>query len=186
MVAAAEYARQHKVPYFGICYGFQWAVTEYARNVCGLTGANSTEVEPEAEHKIIYKLQDLLGVEDLGGTMRLGAYTCQLKAGSRAAKIYGATEISERHRHRYEFNKSYESCLTDKGLTIAGKTPDGKFVEVAELTDHPWYIAVQYHPEFQSKPLAPHPLFADFVRASFEHRQGRLTRESSSGVAVPR
>jgi CTP synthase len=186
MVAAAEYARQHDVPYFGICYGFQWAVTEYARNVCGLAGANSTEVEPEAEHKIIYKLQDLLGVEELGGTMRLGAYTCQLKAGSRAARIYGATEIQERHRHRYEFNKSYESCLTDKGLTIAGKTPDGKFVEVAELTEHPWYIAVQYHPEFQSKPLAPHPLFADFVRASYDHRQGRLTRGSASGVAVPR
>ena len=186
MLAAAEYARQHKVPYFGICYGFQWMVTEYARNVCGLTGANSTEVEPEAQHKLIYKLQDLLGVEEMGGTMRLGSYVCQLKPGSRAAEIYGATEIRERHRHRYEFNKEYESCLTQGGLTISGKTPDGKFVEVAEISDHPWYVAVQYHPEFQSKPLAPHPLFKDFVRASYEHRQVRLGKGAASGVAVTR
>jgi CTP synthase len=186
MVAAAEYARQHGIPYFGICYGFQWAVTEYARNVCGLAGASSTEVEPQAEHKIIYKLQDLLGVEDLGGTMRLGSYTCHLKPGSRAAQIYGALEIRERHRHRYEFNQAYESCVTQGGLTISGKTPDGKFVEVAEITEHPWYVAVQYHPEFQSKPLAPHPLFADFVRASLEHRDVRKERGSATGVAVPR
>jgi len=186
MVAAAEYARQHKVPYFGICYGFQWMVTEYARNVCGLAGANSTEVEPEAEHKLIYKLQDLLGVEEMGGTMRLGSYVCHLKAGSRAAQIYGTTEIRERHRHRYEFNKEYEGCLSQGGLTISGKTPDGKFVEVAEISDHPWYIAVQYHPEFQSKPLAPHPLFADFVRASYEHKQMRQGKGAASGVAVTR
>jgi CTP synthase len=186
MVAAAEYARKHGVPFFGICYGFQWAVTEYARNVCGLAGANSTEIEPEAEHKVIYKLQDLLGVEELGGTMRLGSYPCALKPGSHAAQIYGASEIRERHRHRYEFNKGYESCLTQAGLTISGKTPDGKFVEIAELTDHPWYVAVQYHPEFQSKPLAPHPLFADFVRASAEHRKTRLGASAGSNVAVPR
>jgi CTP synthase len=186
MVAAAEYARRHNVPYFGICYGFQWMVTEYARNVCGLKTASSTEVDPDTEHKVIYKLQDLLGVEDLGGTMRLGSYPCQLKAGSRAAQIYGATEIRERHRHRYEFNKAYEGCLTEGGLTISGKTPDGKFVEVAELTGHPWYIAVQYHPEFQSKPLAPHPLFADFVRASYENKQARLGRGVASSVAVSR
>jgi CTP synthase len=186
MVAAAEYARAHRVPYFGICYGFQWMVTEYARNVCGLSGANSTEVEPDAQHKLIYKLQDLLGVEEMGGTMRLGSYTCQLKPGSRAAQIYGTNEIRERHRHRYEFNKEYESCLTQGGLTISGKTPDGKFVEVAEISDHPWYVAVQYHPEFQSKPLKPHPLFADFVRASYEHRQMRQGKGAASGVAVTR
>jgi CTP synthase len=179
MVAAAEYARRTGTPYFGICYGFQWAVTEFARNVCGLAGANSTEVDENAEHKVIYKLQDLLGVEELGGTMRLGSYTCQLRPGSRAAQIYGATEIRERHRHRYEFNKAYESCLTDHGLVVAGKTPDGKFVEVAELPDHPWYVAVQYHPEFQSKPLSPHPLFADFVRASLANQRAKR------GEAVP-
>jgi CTP synthase len=182
MVAAAEYARRNGTPYFGICYGFQWAVTEYARNVCGLSDANSTEVEPEAEHKVIYKLQDLLGVEEMGGTMRLGAYTCVLKPGSRAAQIYRATEIHERHRHRYEFNKAYESCLADGGLVISGKTPDGKFVEIAEIPDHPWYVAVQFHPEFQSKPLTPHPLFADFIRASVENRRAR--QQARTGVTV--
>jgi CTP synthase len=185
MVAAAEYARRTGTPYFGICYGFQWAVTEYARNVCGLTAANSTEVDPDTEHKVIYKLQDLLGVDEMGGTMRLGAYTCQLKPGSRAAAIYGATEVLERHRHRYEFNKEYESCLTQGGLDITGKTPDGKFVEIAEIPGHPWYIAVQFHPEFRSKPLVPHPLFADFVRASVENRRARTThRENAVPVAL--
>jgi CTP synthase len=185
MVAAAEYARRTGTPYFGICYGFQWAVTEYARNVCGLAAANSTEVDPDTEHKVIYKLQDLLGVDEMGGTMRLGAYTCQLKPGSRAAAIYGATEVMERHRHRYEFNKEYESCLTQGGLDISGKTPDGKFVEIAEIPSHPWYIAVQFHPEFRSKPLNPHPLFADFVRASVENRRARAThRENAVPVAL--
>jgi CTP synthase len=184
MIAAAEYARRTGTPYFGICYGFQWAVTEYARNVAGLAGANSTEVEAEAEHKVIYKLQDLLGVEELGGTMRLGSYTCALKPGSRAARIYGATEIRERHRHRYEFNKAYEGCLADAGLSISGKTPDGKFVEIAEIPDHPWYVAVQFHPEFQSKPLSPHPLFADFVRASLENRASRRRQAARDGVTV--
>jgi CTP synthase len=171
MLAAAEYARRTGTPYFGICYGFQWAVTEYARNVCGLAGANSTEVDESAEHKVIYKLQDLLGVEELGGTMRLGSYDCELQPGSQAARIYGASTVRERHRHRYEFNRAYESCLTEGGLVISGKTPDGKFVEIAEIPDHPWFVAVQFHPEFKSKPLAPHPLFADFVRASLENRR---------------
>jgi CTP synthase len=171
MVAAAEYARRTRTPYFGICYGFQWAVTEFARNVCGLSGADSTEVNPEAEHKIIYKLQDLLGVDELGGTMRLGAYPCRLAPGSRAAQIYGSELIHERHRHRYEFNKTYEERLTQRGLAISGKTPDGKFVEIAEIAEHPWYIAVQFHPEFKSRPLTPHPLFADFIRASLANRR---------------
>jgi CTP synthase len=186
MLAAAEYARRTGTPYFGICYGFQWAVTEYARNVCGLAGAHSTEVEPQAEHKIIYKLQDLLGVDDMGGTMRLGSYPCRLLPGSRAARIYGTTEIAERHRHRYEFNKEYESCLDQGGMTISGKTHDGKFVEIAEIADHPWFVAVQFHPEFKSKPLSPHPLFADFIRASLEHRQSRSVRRVASDVPVAR
>ncbi len=184
MIAAAEFARRTRTPYFGICYGFQWAVTEYARNVCGLAGANSTEVDENAEHRVIYKLQDLLGVDALGGTMRLGAYKCALAPGSRAAQVYNTTEISERHRHRYEFNQAYESCLTQNGLVISGKTPDGKFVEIAEIPDHPWFIAVQFHPEFKSKPLEPHPLFADFVRKSLSNRRARLERAAPSVVSV--
>jgi CTP synthase len=184
MVAAAEYARRTGTPYFGICYGFQWAVTEYARNVCSLSGASSTEVDPDAEHKVIYKLQDLLGVEDMGGTMRLGSYACQLKPGSRAAAIYGTDLIHERHRHRYEFNKQYEGCLAQAGMAISGKTPDGKFVEIAEISGHPWFVAVQFHPEFKSRPLAPHPLFADFVRASLEKRRASSRPTESAGVAV--
>jgi CTP synthase len=184
MVAAAEFARRTRTPYFGICYGFQWAVTEFARNVCGLSTANSTEVEPDAEHKIIYKLQDLLGVEDMGGTMRLGSYACRLLPGSRAAGIYKATEVQERHRHRYEFNRAYEGCLSEHGLVISGKTPDGKFVEIAELPNHPWYLAVQFHPEFKSKPLVPHPLFADFVRASLENRRTRIGQATPTRVPV--
>ena len=174
MIAAAEHCRLSGTPYFGICYGFQWAVVEYARHVCGLAGASSTEVDPEAEHRVIYKLQDLLGVEDLGGTMRLGSYPCLLAPGSRAAAAYGATEIRERHRHRYEFNQAYAEVLTRAGLNISGRTPDGKFVEVAEISDHPWFVAVQYHPEFRSRPLAPHPLFAGFVGAALENRRRRL------------
>jgi CTP synthase len=183
MVAAAEYARRTLTPYFGICYGFQWMITEYARNVCGLEGANSTEVDEAAPHKVIYKLQDLLGVEEMGGTMRLGAYDCVLVPGSLAARVYASTRISERHRHRYEFNKEYEGCLSQKGLRLSGKTPDGKFVEIAELPEHPHYIAVQFHPEFKSRPLAPHPLFATFVKASLEHRQAR--RGAARPAAVP-
>jgi CTP synthase len=183
MVAAAEHARKTGTPYFGICYGFQWAVTEFARNVCGLAGANSTEVDPDAPHKIIYKLQDLLGVEDLGGTMRLGSYTCQLKPGSRVEAIYGSSEIRERHRHRYEFNKAYLETIEKHGLVVSGRTPDGKFVEIAELPDHPWFMAVQYHPEFKSTPLAPHPLFRDFVRASAENARSRAAGVAAAQVS---
>ena len=186
MVAAAEYARRTLTPYFGICYGFQWMVTEYARNVCGLTDANSTEVDEHTPHKVIYKLQDLLGVEDLGGTMRLGAYDCELQPGSLAARLYGTTRISERHRHRYEFNKEYEGCLSENGLVISGKTPDGKFAEIAELPSHPYYIAVQFHPEFKSKPLHPHPLFAAFVKASLEHRRTRPSHREAAAIPVGR
>ncbi len=176
MVAAAEYARQTGTPYFGICYGFQWAVVEFARNVCGLATANSTEVDPDTPHRIIYKLQDLLGVDDMGGTMRLGSYACRLRPGSRAAAIYAASEVSERHRHRYEFNQAYLETIERHGMAVSGLTPDGKFVEIAELPDHPWFVAVQYHPEFQSKPLEPHPLFKDFVRASLaRQRERKLT-----------
>ncbi len=182
MMKAAELARTRSIPYFGICYGFQWATVEYARNVAGLADADSTECNPETPTKLIYKLRDLLGVDDLGGTMRLGAYACELTPGSLAQRVYGTALIHERHRHRYEFNCLYERALTEHGLRISGRSPDGKFVEIAELPGHPWVLAVQFHPEFKSKPLRPHPLFASFVEAALRHKAStvgsRLTAES--------
>jgi len=170
MMAAAEFARTNKIPYLGICYGFQWAVVEFARNVAGLTGADSTEVVENAPHKVIYKLRDLLGVDDMGGTMRLGSYACRLAPDSLAFRLYGEEIIHERHRHRYEFNCLYEKALTDSGLRIVGRSLDGKFVEIVEMPGHPWYLAVQFHPEFKSKPLRPHPLFAGFVEAAHKRK----------------
>src|SRR6187431_2294416 len=143
MMKAAQIARERGIPYFGICYGFQWATVEFARNVAGLPDADSTECAPDTPTKLIYKLRDLLGVDDLGGTMRLGSYACELKPGSRSHALYGADVIEERHRHRYEFNCLYEQTLTDKGLQIVGRSLDGKFVEIIELPDHPYYVAVQ-------------------------------------------
>jgi CTP synthase len=172
MMKAAEFARERDIPFFGICYGFQWATVEYARNVCGLDGADSTEVDENAPHKVIYKLRDLLGVDELGGTMRLGRYDCQLAPGSRAEGIYGTSLIHERHRHRFEFNCLYEPALAESGMKVSGRSPDGKFVEIAEIPAHPWFISVQFHPEFQSKPLKPHPLFASFVEAAHQHKTG--------------
>ena len=179
MMAAARIAREQRIPYFGICYGFQWAAVEYARHICGLTDADSTECNGDTSHKIIYKLRDLLGVDDLGGTMRLGSYPCELEPGSLTQRLYDARTVHERHRHRYEFNRQYEAALTEHGLRISGRSPDGKFVEVIELPDHPWFIAVQFHPEFQSKPLRPHPLFTDFVRATYQHTSSAKTEAES-------
>jgi CTP synthase len=142
--------------------------------VCGLNEADSTEVTPDTHDKLIYKLRDLLGVDDLGGTMRLGSYACELAEGSLASQIYGAPLVHERHRHRYEFNCLYERLLTDKGLRISGRSPDGKFVEIVELPEHPWYLAVQFHPEFKSKPLRPHPIFASFIHAAYKHKTARV------------
>jgi CTP synthase len=178
MMKAAQVARERGIPYFGICYGFQWATVEYARNVAGLADADSTECNPETPAKVIYKLRDLLGVDDLGGTMRLGEYACELTPGSLAEKVYGTPLIHERHRHRYEFNCLYEKTLAERGLRISGRSPDGKFVEIAELPGHPWYLAVQFHPEFKSKPTRPHPLFAAFVKAAYSHKSTRAVSES--------
>jgi CTP synthase len=178
MMKASEYARQHAIPFFGICYGFQWATVEFARNVCALDGADSTEVDENAPHKVIYKLRDLLGVEELGGTMRLGAYPCRLKEGSLARRIYGTAEISERHRHRYEVNQKYLQTLIDHGLVISGLSPDGKFVEMVELPDHPWYLGCQFHPEYKSKPTEPHPLFVSYIAAALAFRQRRERGET--------
>jgi CTP synthase len=186
MMIAAQVARERQIPYFGICYGFQWATVEYARNVAGMADADSTECNPDAGAKVIYKLRDLLGVDDLGGTMRLGSYACELAPGSLAQRVYGAADlIHERHRHRYEFNCLYERALTDRGLRISGRSPDGKFVEIAELPGHPWYIAVQFHPEFKSKPTKPHPLFAAFVAAAYDHKtaDGLVAQAGQAGQA---
>jgi CTP synthase len=150
--------------------------------VAGLTDADSTECNPDTPTKVIYKLRDLLGVDDLGGTMRLGEYECKLTPGSLAERAYGARLIHERHRHRYEFNCLYEPALLENGMKISGRSPDGKFVEIAEVPGHPWYIAVQFHPEFKSKPTRPHPLFASFVEASYRHKTAH-TRTQTESVA---
>jgi len=173
MIRAIQFAREEKVPYFGICLGMQCAVIEYAQNVCGLKNANSTEFDANTPYPVIYKLRDLLGIDTIGGTMRLGAYPANLKPGSLAQRIYQSDVISERHRHRYEFNRQFEQPLTDHGLVIAGVSPDKNFVEIVELPGHPWFLGCQFHPEFKSKPLAAHPLFASFINASYERRMAR-------------
>ncbi|HXW14229.1 MAG TPA: CTP synthase [Terriglobia bacterium] len=180
MLKGIEYARTRKVPYFGICLGMQCAVIEYARNVCGLTGADSSEFDPSTPHRVIYKLRELRGVDDLGGTMRLGAWTARLKPGSFAHQAYGTLEISERHRHRYEFNREYEETLVANGLQLTGMTPDNTYVEIVEVRDHPWFLGCQFHPEFKSRPLEPHPLFTAFVGAAYEHRLQRLKERMAS------
>jgi CTP synthase len=184
MLIAIRYARENKVPYFGICLGMQTACVEFARNVCGLTEANSSEFDPSTPHRVIYKLRELRGVEELGGTMRLGAWPCKIEPGTLAHKIYGKLEISERHRHRYEFNREYEETLTAGGLRISGSTPDGTYVEMVELPDHPHFIGCQFHPEFKSKPLEPHPLFKAFVGAAYEHGLKRRAEKAASDVEL--
>jgi CTP synthase len=174
MVRAIEFARERKVPYFGICLGMQCAVIEFARNVCGLTDADSSEFDPSTPHRVIYKLRELRGIDELGGTMRLGSWTARLKPGSFAQQAYGQLEISERHRHRYEFNREYEQILAGKGLDLVGVTPDGTYVEIVEIRDHPWFLGCQFHPEFKSRPLEPHPLFKAFIGAAYQYRRKRL------------
>ena len=184
MLQAIRYARENKIPYFGICLGMQTACIEFARNVCGLAEANSSEFDPATAHRVIYKLRELRGVEELGGTMRLGAWICKIEPGTLAHRIYGQSEISERHRHRYEFNREYESLLTGAGLRISGSTPDGTYVEMVELPDHPHFIGCQFHPEFKSKPLEPHPLFRTFVGAAYERKQKRLSDKETAAVEM--
>ena len=182
MLNAIRYAREQGVPYFGICLGMQTACIEYARNVCGLKGANSGEFDPATPYRIIYKLRELTGVEEMGGTMRLGAWDCIMEPDSLAAHAYGRTEISERHRHRYEFNREYEAILTGAGLRLTGTTPDATYVEIVEIPTHPFFLGCQFHPEFKSKPLEPHPLFRDFIAASYQNRistQQEIGAESS-------
>jgi len=168
-IAAVRYAREKNVPFFGICFGMQLACVEFARDVCGLAGANSSEIDPATPHPVVDLMPDQRGVTDKGATMRLGAYPCTIKAGTKAAEAYGTTEISERHRHRWEINNNYRDALTRNGMVISGTSPDGRLVEMVELPQHPYFVGCQFHPEFKSRPHQPHPLFARFVKAAAEH-----------------
>jgi len=179
-IQAVRYARTRKIPFFGICLGMQCAVAEFARNVCGLQKANSTEFDPTTPHPVICLLDEQKKITDKGGTMRRGAYPAVLTPGSRAAAAYGAGEISERHRHRYEFNNDYRELLTTCGMQITGASPDGHLVEIIEIPDHPWFVGVQFHPEFKSQPIRPHPLFAAFVGAALEHRKAAACHAPAS------
>jgi CTP synthase len=188
MLRGIEFARTRQVPYFGICLGMQCAVIEFARNAAGLEGADSSEFDPATAHRVIYKLRELRGVDELGGTMRIGAWSARLKPGSFAHQAYGQLEISERHRHRYEVNREYEEVLVAHGLDIVGVTPDETYVEIVEIRDHPWFLGCQFHPEFKSRPLEPHPLFKAFIGAAYRYRSERLTRartEEASEVPQP-
>ena len=170
-ITAIKYARENKVPFFGICLGMQLAAVEFARNVCGLTGAHSSELDPNTPYPIINLLPDQENVVEMGGTLRLGSYPCILVEGSQAHKEYGEINITERHRHRYEFNNFYRERLTNKGLVLSGVSPDGRLVEIVELPEHPWFVAGQFHPEFKSRPEKAHPLFAGFIKASLENKR---------------
>ncbi|RUM91690.1 MAG: CTP synthase [Thermovibrio sp.] len=169
-IKAVKYARENKIPFFGICLGMQCAVIEFARNVAGLEGAHSAEFSSATPYPVIDLMEEQKGIEEKGGTMRLGAYPCILKEGTFSFSAYGVKEISERHRHRYEFNNRFRDVLEKAGLVIAGTSPDGKLVEIVEIKEHPWFVAVQFHPEFKSRPRTPHPLFLNFIKAAKELR----------------
>ena len=165
-IEAIRYARTHKIPFLGICLGMQLAIVEFARNVIGFHDAHSLELNPSTTHPVIHIMQDQIGIEDIGGTLRLGAYPCILDKTSKAYEVYQKEEIQERHRHRYEVNNDYREVLTENGMNLCGLSPDGKIVEMAEIKDHPWFIATQAHPELKSRPNKPHPLFKGFVEAA--------------------
>lgn len=183
-IAAIRYCREHGLPYFGLCYGMQMAVIEFARNVCGLRGANSAEVDPKTPHPVIHIMpeqQEYLKKKQYGGTIRLGGWPCRLAPKSRIREAYGgARTVSERHRHRYEFNNEYRELFTEKGLVIGGTSPDGKLVEAIEIANHPFFVGTQFHPEYQSRPLAPHPLFVAFVKACLAKQQPAKTRRTTA------
>jgi CTP synthase len=170
-ILAAEYARAHQIPYFGLCLGMQCATIAVARHMLQTDDVNSTEFNPHTQHPVIDYMVDQLSITDKGGTMRLGAYPCVLTPGSKAALSYAATEVSERHRHRFEFNNKYRKQLEEAGLIISGQSPDHRLVEIIELRDHPWFVGTQFHPELLSRPNRPHPLFRDFVGAALRHEQ---------------
>jgi CTP synthase len=182
---AIRYAREQLVPYFGICFGMQLAVIEFARQVAGIAEATSEEFFPEAEHPVIYLMREWYDYRkdavirrdraaDKGGTMRLGSYPCVIQEASLAGRAYNGNETMERHRHRYEFNNQYREQMKTAGLAISGTSPNGELVEIVELHNHPWFLGCQFHPEFKSRPLAPHPLFRDYIRACLEYKRGRI------------
>ena len=166
MILAAKYAREHQIPYLGLCLGMQVAIIEYARHVCGFNDAHSIELDPNTTHPVIALMPDQNGIEDIGGTLRLGSYPCILDKTSKAYEVYGAEEIHERHRHRYEVNNDFRASLTESGMKLCGTSPDGRIVEMIEIPEHPWFVATQAHPELKSRPNRPHPLFKGFVEAS--------------------
>jgi CTP synthase len=177
-IAAIRYARENRIPFFGICLGMQMAVVEFARNVCGLQGANSSEFDLQTPHPVIHLMAEQKAIDSKGGTMRLGSYPCILQNETLTAKLYGREKIAERHRHRYEFNNSYRAEFVAKGMVLSGTSPDGNLVEIVELKGHPWFLGCQFHPEFTSRPMASHPLFRGFIEAAIENRK--------SAVEVPR
>jgi CTP synthase len=169
-IVAVRYARENRVPFLGICFGMQFAVVEFARHVCGLAGANSSEVNPDTPYPVIDIMASQKGLAHKGGTMRLGAYPCVTLDGSLAQKLYGKKKVSERHRHRYEFNNEYRTLFEKHGMMFSGLSPDGSLAEIIELGDHPWFLACQFHPEFKSRPLDCHPIFRGFVRAAITYK----------------
>jgi len=183
MVEAIRWARERKLPFFGICLGLQVAIIEFARDVCKLPDTNSSEFEPECENPVIHLMRSQEGIQEMGGTMRLGAYPCRLRPASRAAQVYGTAEVSERHRHRYEVSNAYRDVLAEFGMRCSGLSPDGSLVEMIELPDHPWFIGCQFHPELKSRPMRPHPLFAGFVGAALARRGARAKAEAQAAQA---
>jgi len=182
MVEAVRWARENGLPFFGICLGLQVAIIEFARNVCMLPETNSSEFAAECENPVIALMESQRGVKDMGGTMRLGAYPCRLRPGSRAAAIYGREEVSERHRHRYEVNNAYRDILAEFGLRCTGLSPDGSLVELIEYPQHPWYIGCQFHPELKSRLMNPHPLFVSFIAAARDVRRRREPADSTAAA----
>jgi CTP synthase len=184
MVDAIRHAREHAVPFFGICLGMQTAIIEFARNVCGLDDSHSSEFAPECDNPVISLMESQQHVTDMGGTMRLGAYPCRLARGSRASEVYGVAEVSERHRHRYEVSNAYRDLFVQNGMRLSGLSPDGQLVEIVELPDHPWFVGCQFHPELQSRPTRPHPLFAGFIAAAAAAKRRDSAASSSSLVSA--
>jgi CTP synthase len=182
MVEAIRHARTSGMPFFGICLGMQTAIIEFARNVCGLDDSHSSEFAPECDNPVISLMESQQHVTDMGGTMRLGAYPCRLQRGSRAMEIYGQPEVSERHRHRYEVSNKYRDLFVKHGMRLSGLSPDDSLVEIVELADHPWFLGCQFHPELQSRPTRPHPLFAGFIAAAAKAKRRRATHGSESLV----